>query len=196
MVPKDPESPFSLLCTDSREPSNVCWSLHHCRRRLTGPPILLMGFLLPACFTCLAWPAEWKVAVTSTCIGSSLECWPRSDSQGTKTSLREEPADRPENQPLGLVGTKRHKISLCMADMAELKKKTSTLKPDPFAENVLISHSYKETHRVPGPTLSPVSLDTPCLLACTLILSPHMDSQPYVSSNLAVSGKEGPTCLL
>lgn len=136
------------------------------------------------------------MAVTSTCIGSSLECWPRSDSQGTKTSLREEPADRPENQPLGLVGTKRHKISLCMADMAELKKKTSTLKPDPFAENVLISHSYKETHRVPGPTLSPVSLDTPCLLACTLILSPHMDSQPYVSSNLAVSGKEGPTCLL
>lgn len=33
MVPKDPESPLSLLGTDSREPSNVCWSLHHCRRR-------------------------------------------------------------------------------------------------------------------------------------------------------------------
>lgn len=123
MVPKDPESPFSLLGTDSREPSNVCWSLHHCRRGPTGSPILLMGYLLPACFTRLAWPAEWKVAVTSTCIGSSLECWPRPDSQGTKTSLREEPADRPENQPLGLVGTKRHKISLCMADTAELKKK-------------------------------------------------------------------------
>lgn len=195
MVPKDPESPLSLLGTDGREPSSVCWSLHHCRERLIGSPILLMGSLLPACFTCLAWPAEWKVAVTSTCIGSSLECWPRPGSQGTKTSLREEPADRSGNQPLGLVGTKRHKSSLCMADTAE-PKKTSTLKPDPFADDVLIPHSFKETHWGPRAHLFTHLSGYPLPLACTPILSPHMDSQPYVSSNLAVSGKEGPTCLL
>lgn len=145
MVPKDPKSPLSLLGTDGREPSSVCWSLHHCRGRLIGSPILLMGSLLPACFPCLAWPVEWKVTVISTCTGSSLECWPRPDSQGDK-NITQRRASGQIWEPVPGISGDQEAQKLFVYGRHSRTEKTSTLKPDPFADDVLIPHSYKETH--------------------------------------------------
>lgn len=55
--------------------------------------VLLLGPLLLMCFTCLAWPVEWKVTVISTCPGGSAECWTRPGSQERHHSEQSQQAD-------------------------------------------------------------------------------------------------------
>lgn len=89
-----PYLPLYLLCTEGREPKLcVPGSLPLLRKVGFFDSISLLGPLLLMCFTCLAWPVEWMMAVVSTCTGGSAECWTRPGSQERHHTKQSQQAD-------------------------------------------------------------------------------------------------------